>query len=41
MHQVLLFPDASNDEAAEELLEWFRKEGCGAVDADSSSSRHV
>ncbi len=28
MQTVLLFPGGSNDEAAEELLAWFRDEAC-------------
>ena len=37
--QVLLLPDASSDEAAEELLEWFKQEACTAP--QPQSSRHA
>lgn len=37
--QVLLLPDASSDEAAEELLEWFKQEACNAP--QPQCSRHV
>lgn len=37
--QTLLLPDASGDEAAEELLEWFKQEACTAP--QPQSCRHV
>ena len=41
MWQVLLLPDASGDEAAAELLEWFREEACHAYDPQLHSTRHA
>lgn len=39
--QVLLLPDASGDEVAVELLEWFREEACNAYDPHLHSTRHA
>lgn len=39
--QVLLLPDASGDEAAVELLEWFNQEACNAYDPHLHSRRHA
>ncbi len=38
MQTVLLFSGASNDEDAEDLLDWFREEACTSNEALQSDS---